>query len=154
MDSTTTMQNTGGRWFILCQPQERLMYWCPGHPETLGPNPGICGKCGTMELLPKLEHRAPEGTVLAVPASAVIDTGRRQVVYVEVEDGLFEPRAVVFAPRAGDAYPVLSGLREGEKVVAPGAFLLDAETRLNPSISATYFGGSGTSDATGTDAGK
>jgi len=133
---------------------ERLMYWCPGHPETLGPNPGICRKCGTMELLPKLEKWAPEGTVLAVPASAVIDTGRRMVVYLEVEPGLFEPRAVVLAPRAGDSYPVIAGLVAGDTVVSSGAFLLDAETRLNPSVSATYFGGSGTSEKSAKPEGK
>jgi Cu(I)/Ag(I) efflux system membrane fusion protein len=123
------------------RPDERLLYWCPMHPETLSPAPGICTKCGTMDLLPKIERALPSGTVLAVPAAAVIDTGRKKVVYLEVAAGLFEPREVVLGPRAGGSFPLLSGLRQGDRIVATGAFLLDAETRLNPSISSTYFGG-------------
>jgi Cu(I)/Ag(I) efflux system membrane fusion protein len=75
---------------------------------------------------------APEDAVLTVPESAVIDTGTRQVVYVETEPGTFEGRAVVLGPRSGDLYPVLEGLRPGDRVAASGAFLIDAESRLNP----------------------
>lgn len=75
---------------------------------------------------------APRGGVLSVPERAVIDTGLRKVVYVESEPGVFEGRAVVLGPRTGDRYPVLEGLSPGEKVAAAGAFLIDAETRLNP----------------------
>jgi len=75
---------------------------------------------------------APRDQVLSVPESAVIDTGSRKVVYVESEPGIFEGREVVLGPRAGDRYPVLEGLAPGEKVAAAGAFLIDAESRLNP----------------------
>jgi Cu(I)/Ag(I) efflux system membrane fusion protein len=70
--------------------------------------------------------------VLSVPESAVIDTGSRKVVYVESGPGLFEGRAVTLSPRTGDDYPVLAGLAPGERVAAAGAFLIDAESRLNP----------------------
>ena len=83
---------------------------------------------------------AAEGGVLSVPESSVIDTGTRKVVYVEAEPGVFEGRAVVLGPRSGDRYPVLNGLSPGEKVAEAGAFLIDAETRLNPSSGAAYFG--------------
>jgi Cu(I)/Ag(I) efflux system membrane fusion protein len=86
---------------------------------------------------------APEEGVLTVPESSVIDTGTRTVVYVESEPGVFEGRAVVLGPRSGDRYPVLEGLAPGEKVADAGAFLIDAETRLNPAAGAAYFGGSG-----------
>jgi membrane fusion protein, copper/silver efflux system len=78
---------------------------------------------------------APENEVLSVSESAVIDTGTRQVVYVEADPGVFEGRRVVLGPRVGDRYPVLEGLAAGDKVAAAGAFLIDAETRLNPGVS-------------------
>ena len=73
-----------------------------------------------------------DDAVLSVPESAVIDTGSRKVVYVESGPGLFEGRAVTLGPRAGDSFPVLAGLTPGERVAAAGAFLIDAESRLNP----------------------
>jgi multidrug efflux pump subunit AcrA (membrane-fusion protein) len=82
------------------------------------------------------------GQVLAVPERAVIDTGTKQIVYVQREPGLFEGLEVQLGPRLGEFYPVLKGLKPGEKVAAAGAFLIDAETRLNPSAG-TYFGASG-----------
>jgi membrane fusion protein, copper/silver efflux system len=75
----------------------------------------------------------PFGEVLSVPESAVIDTGSRKVVYVESEPGVFEGREVVLGPRIGNHFPVLEGLSPGETVAAAGAFLIDAESRLNPS---------------------
>ena len=74
----------------------------------------------------------PRDEALSVPESAVIDTGSRKVVYVEAEPGVFEGRVVVLGRRIGDRYPVLDGLSPGEKVAAAGAFLIDAESRLNP----------------------
>jgi Cu(I)/Ag(I) efflux system membrane fusion protein len=74
----------------------------------------------------------PQDEVLSVPETAVIDTGRRKVVYVETEPGVFEGREVVLGPRIGNSYPVLDGLMPGEKVAAAGAFLIDAESRINP----------------------
>jgi len=78
--------------------------------------------------------------VLSVPESAVIDTGSRKVVYVESEPGVFEGRQVVLGPRSGDRFPVLEGLALGEKVAAAGAFLIDAESRLNPGASPASTG--------------
>ena len=74
----------------------------------------------------------PGDAVLTVPESAVIDTGRDKVVYVEAEPGVFEGRKVVLGPRSGDLFPVLEGLSPGERVAATGAFLIDAESRINP----------------------
>jgi Cu(I)/Ag(I) efflux system membrane fusion protein len=83
------------------------------------------------------------GGVLAVPERAVVDTGDRQIVYVEREPGLFEGVEVRLGPRCDDQYPVIEGLEAGQRVAAAGAFLVDAETRLNPSAAAAYFGASG-----------
>ena len=74
----------------------------------------------------------PKDAVLAVPESSVVDTGERKIVYVEAEPGVFEGREVVLGPLSGGLYPVLEGLAPGESVAAAGAFLIDAETRLNP----------------------
>jgi Cu(I)/Ag(I) efflux system membrane fusion protein len=71
--------------------------------------------------------------MLSVPESAVIDTGTKTVVYVETQPGVFEGRPVMLGPRSGDSYPVLGGLAPGQRVAAAGAFLIDAETRINPS---------------------
>ena len=83
------------------------------------------------------------GEVLAVPERAVIDTGSKQIVYVQREPGLFEGVEVQLGARSGEFYEVRKGLRPGDRVVAAGAFLVDAETRLNPAAAATFFGASG-----------
>ena len=53
---------------------------------------------------------------------------------------MFDGVEVVLGPRCGDFYPVVRGLEVGQRVAFAGAFLLDAETRLNPSLAAGYFG--------------
>ncbi|WP_165253463.1 heavy metal-binding domain-containing protein [Paludisphaera soli] len=120
---------------------QRVRWWCPMHPEVTSERAGAkCDPCGGMILVPRLiSYRLP-GTVLAVPASAVIDDGTQSLVYVESGPGMFDARAVTLGPRCGAAFPVASGLQPGERVVAQGAFLVDAETRLNPSLAAGYFG--------------
>jgi len=85
----------------------------------------------------------PDDAVLSIPEQAVIDTGRMKVVYVEREPGLYEGVEVELGPRTGGYYPVIDGLSAGDKVAAAGSFLLDAETRLNPGASSSYFGASG-----------
>lgn len=67
---------------------------------------------------------------LTVPLDAVIDTGREQRVFVESSSGVFEPRQVQAGWRLGDRVEVVHGLKEGERVVAAGTFLVDSESRL------------------------
>jgi Cu(I)/Ag(I) efflux system membrane fusion protein len=74
--------------------------------------------------------KSPLGATLAVPASAVVDTGKRQVVWVETEPGMFEPRDVQLGARVGDNVQVISGLAAGEKVAATGGYLIDSESQL------------------------
>jgi Cu(I)/Ag(I) efflux system membrane fusion protein len=83
-----------------------------------------------------------DGGVLAVPETAVINTGRQTLVYVERVNGIFEGLEVRLGPRVEGYYSVISGLMPGDRVAAAGAFLIDAETRLNPGASAAYFGAS------------
>ena len=89
----------------------------------------------------------PQDEVLSVPESAVINTGSRKIVYVEAELGVYEGREVVLGARIGDRFPVLEGLAPGEKVAAKGAFLIDAESRLNPSTAPAHSGGNHPSSA-------
>lgn len=81
-----------------------------------------------------------QGLTLAIPATSVVDMGDRKVVFIERMPGLFDGIEVTLGRRSGDYYPVVRGVGPGDRVVTAGAFLLDAETRLNPSLAASYFG--------------
>ena len=123
---------------------ERIRWWCPMHPSVTAEKAGAsCRECGGMELRPRVVIYAPAGQVLAVPQSAVVDTGERRVVFVEGMPGMFDGIEVELGPRCGGSYPVVRGLDPGQRVAIAGAFLLDAETRLNPSLAAAYFGAGG-----------
>jgi hypothetical protein len=78
----------------------------------------------------------------AVPETAVVDTGNRQVVFVETMPGMFDGVEVKLGPRCGDFFPIIAGLEPGQKVATAGAFLIDAEARLSPNLAAGYFGAS------------
>lgn len=72
---------------------------------------------------------------LAVPLSALIDSGNRQVVLVERGEGRFEPRPVKVGLR-GDGYiEITEGLKAGESVVVAANFLIDAESNLKAALS-------------------
>ena len=117
---------------------------CPMHPDINSDAPGTCSVCG-MDLR-QVEGAADEAgaggaaaagaqgeaaaRLLAVPVSAVLDTGQRRLVYVEEQPGHYVARPVALGPRAGELYPVLSGLAEGELVVVHGAFLLDSQAQI------------------------
>lgn len=72
--------------------------------------------------------------VLAVPASAVIDSGVRRVLFVELAEGRFEPREVTVGTRADDYIEILTGVKAGESVVVAANFLIDAESNLKAAI--------------------
>jgi Cu(I)/Ag(I) efflux system membrane fusion protein len=84
-----------------------------------------------------------QGLILAVPERAVIDTGSRKIVYREAEADVYEGVEVQLGPRCGVFYPVIKGLKLGDKVATAGSFLIDAETRLTAGAGSTYFGASG-----------
>jgi hypothetical protein len=122
---------------------QRFAWWCPMHPEIAAERPGLeCRACGGMRLVPRIVTYRPPRKVLSVPESAVVATGARTVVYVERMPGMFDGVEVVLGPRCGDAYPVIAGLEPGQFVAISGAFLIDAEARLNPSLAVGYFGSS------------
>ena len=111
---------------------------CPMHPEIIKEQAGICDVC-EMNLIPTKEFgfaEQPLGSskALTVPATAPLITGKRAVIYVETTDTkgryLYEGREVVLGPRAGDQYVVLSGLKEGERVVTKGNFKIDSAMQI------------------------
>ncbi len=72
--------------------------------------------------------------VLAIPESAVLDTGSRQAVFVEKGEGRFEPRDVKLGHRGGGYVEVREGVAEGEPVVVAANFLIDAESNLKAAL--------------------
>jgi Cu(I)/Ag(I) efflux system membrane fusion protein len=83
-----------------------------------------------------VEITAPLGSapVVAVPASAVLDSGTRQVVLVERAPGRYEPRTVAIGRRADGQVEIRSGVAAGEKVVVGANFLIDAESNLRAAL--------------------
>ena len=104
------------------------------HPLVLQPQAGQCPVCKMpLVQIPGTPASAkPEGDqlVLAVPVTAVLDSGVRKLVYVEQSKGRFVPVEIVTGPRTDDSYPVLSGLKEGDQVVTRGNFLLDSQFQI------------------------
>jgi membrane fusion protein, copper/silver efflux system len=70
------------------------------------------------------------GRRIQVPASAVIYTGPRRLVFVDIEGGRFRPQQVQLGAEANGMYEVLSGLAPGERVATSGVFLIAAEARI------------------------
>ena len=77
----------------------------------------------------------PQRKALAVPTSAVIDSGVRRIVLVQLEEGRFEPREVKTGSRADEYVEVTEGVKEGERVVVTANFLIDAESNLKAAVS-------------------
>ena len=92
------------------------------------PNPGLRFKPGMFATV--FFEVAAIRDEIAVPLEAVIVTGERNLVFVRDETGLLMPHEVVLGARAGDLVQILSGLAEGETIVASANFLIDAESRL------------------------
>ena len=78
--------------------------------------------------------------VLSVPDSAILDTGKRQAVLVELGEGRYEPRAVKLGRRANGYAEILEGVSEGDKVVISANFLIDAESNLQAALKAFTAG--------------
>jgi membrane fusion protein, copper/silver efflux system len=111
---------------------------------------------GLVSLIEAAASRATlaTGLVLAVPDTAVIDTGDQKIVYRERAGGEYEGVKVELGPRmvgpeGVQYYPILQGLDPGDLIVTAGSFLVDAETRLNPAAGSIYIGGSGGHAQTG-----
>ena len=79
---------------------------------------------------------APMGEQEVIPASGVLQTGTRAIVFVDQGDGYLEPRDVRLGAEVGDEYIVLSGLKPGERIVTSANFLIDSQSQLQAALSA------------------
>lgn len=86
------------------------------------------------EMYVDLMIRADLGMKLAAPNAAILNTGERELVFVEKAEGEFEPRAIKAGLRTDEYTEVLSGLKTGEKVVTSANFLVDSESRLKAAL--------------------
>jgi Cu(I)/Ag(I) efflux system membrane fusion protein len=91
------------------------------------PNPGGQLK---PQMYTNVEIQISLGQKLAVPEDAVIDTGIRQIAYVDKGSGYFEPREVRIGIRAENMVEVTAGLKAGDKVASSANFLIDSEAKL------------------------
>jgi RND family efflux transporter MFP subunit len=90
-------------------------------------NPGLKLKPG---MYVNCDLKAPLGRELAVPASAVFQTGGRSLVFLYKGNGYLEPKEVTLGPQSGDYYAVLNGLKPNQLIVTSANFLIDSESQL------------------------
>lgn len=95
-------------------------------------NPGIRLK---PDMFVNVEFAVSGTRQLTVPSGAVIDTGSRQMVFIDLGNGYIEPRQVSAAERYADKVVIASGLTGGERVVASATFLIDSESQLKAAAS-------------------
>jgi RND family efflux transporter MFP subunit len=95
-------------------------------------NPGLRMK---PDMFVNVEFGIAGAKQLVVPADAVLDTGDRQTVFVDLGNGYLEPRKVVVGDRFGDRVAITRGLAAGERVVSSGTFLIDSESQLKAAAS-------------------
>jgi Cu(I)/Ag(I) efflux system membrane fusion protein/cobalt-zinc-cadmium efflux system membrane fusion protein len=90
-------------------------------------NPGVVLKPG---MYVNVKIHAPMGRQLVVPASSVLQSGSRQIVFLDRGQGTLEPREVETGARMDDVAVVLKGLKPGDRVVSSANFLIDSEAQL------------------------
>ena len=90
-------------------------------------NPGLRMK---PDMFVNVEFGVASPKQVVVPAEAVLDTGDRQLVFVDLGHGYLEPRQVVVGDPFGDRVAITHGLSAGERVVSSGTFLIDSESQL------------------------
>ena len=94
----------------------------------------------TLKLVPgmfvNVSLEAPMGEQVVIPASGVLQTGTRQIVFVDRGDGYLEPREARLGAEVGDEYIVLKGLKPGERIVTSANFLIDSQSQLEAALSA------------------
>lgn len=95
---------------------------------------------GAVKLKPGMfadvELKVSMGRRLAVPYEAILDSGTRQIVFVEKGEGHFEAKEVTLGLRVDDQHEILSGLSPGTRIVSSANFFLDSESKLRESMGA------------------
>jgi Cu(I)/Ag(I) efflux system membrane fusion protein len=95
------------------------------------PNPALELRPG---MYMNIELEIDRGEGLTIPVGAVLPTGSRSLVFVGKGEGRLEPRLVQLGQKYGGLYEVLDGLKEGERVVSSGNFLIDAESKVQGAV--------------------
>jgi Cu(I)/Ag(I) efflux system membrane fusion protein/cobalt-zinc-cadmium efflux system membrane fusion protein len=94
-------------------------------------NPGVVLKPG---MYVNVNISLPLGRQLVIPSSGVLQSGTRQIAFVDHGQGYLEPRKVEAGPQLDDHVVILKGLREGERIVSSANFLVDSEAQLQAAI--------------------
>jgi RND family efflux transporter MFP subunit len=94
-------------------------------------NPGLQLKPG---MFVDVSLKVLMGTQLVIPATGVLQSGTREIVFVQRSDGYIEPREVQLGSRVGDDLIVLKGLKAGEQIVTSANFLIDSESQLQAAL--------------------
>ncbi len=100
-------------------------------------NPELTLKPG---MFATVEIRVALGRQIVVPRDAVLDTGARQLVFLALPGGYFEPREIQVGTRLGDRVTVLKGLAAGDRIATSGVFLIDSESRLQGAMQGMQMG--------------
>jgi Cu(I)/Ag(I) efflux system membrane fusion protein len=136
MPATLTLQAVPNRPF-----RGRVVFIDPLlNPETRTVKVHLHFPNPTGELKPEmygevvLQGKTKEG--LRIPVDAVIHSGTKDVVFLALGEGKFQPREVRLGPKSGDQVEVAQGLDEGEEVVTRANFLIDSESQLRASLAA------------------
>lgn len=124
-------------------PPLQFTYICPDHPKKVYTAPGTCPEDGRILQI--------TDNVLAVPKTAVLDTGTRTVVFVDKGEAGYAEVEVKLGPEAWAEdngsrrryFPVISGLFADNVVVTNGNYLLDSQTQLTGSAAGAYGGALG-----------
>lgn len=91
-----------------------------------------------LELLPgmyvNVSLRGPAITALTIPANAVLQTGTRDIVFIDQGGGVLVPRNIRLGAEIDGRYVVLGGLRAGERIVTSANFLIDSESELQAAL--------------------
>jgi RND family efflux transporter MFP subunit len=95
------------------------------------PNPGLQLKPG---MFVNVTLKVPMGLQLVIPATGILQSGTREIAFVDRKDGYIEPREVELGARVGDDFIVLKGLKPGEQVVTSANFLIDSESQLQAAL--------------------
>ena len=98
-------------------------------------NPGFALK---PDMFVDVEFPVTLPPAITVPAEAVLDSGMKQIVFVDRGRGFFEPRKVKTGWRFGDRVEIVEGLAPGERIVISGNFLIDSESRMKLAAAGMY----------------
>jgi RND family efflux transporter MFP subunit len=94
-------------------------------------NPGVALKPG---MYVNVDIAAPIGRQLVIPASGVLQSGSRQIAFIDRGQGSLEPREIETGPTLDDSVVVLKGLKAGDRIVSSANFLVDSEAQLESAM--------------------